>query len=167
VLHDTATTATLLRRIDTDYVNGSVLLRVTFADEAERDAQLRSISGAHEVDADAAGSGDGFAGTWIPLRAAQRLVNGSDTFDDNDDDDDSRSTCSSKAGLYGPALAHLRAFVADDLARAFPASIVELRDGLKCAAAAVARRTVGCPLFDGTASYFDGAEPATCSSSFN
>lgn len=157
MLHDTATTATLLRRIDTDYVNGSVLLRVTFADESERDARLRSISGAHQVEADAFDThGDGVAGTWIPLRAAQQLVNGA--YDDDDDED------SHSEGGFGPALAHLRGFVADDLAKAFPASVVEMRDGLKCAAAAVARRTVGCPLFDGTASYFDGAEPPACSS---
>lgn len=125
-----------------------MLLRVTFADKAERDAQLRSISGAHEVEAESASDGDGVAGTWIPLRAAQRLVSGSSSEDDDQG--------------YGPALAHLRAFVADDLARAFPSSVMELRDGLKCAAAAVARRTVECPLFDGTASYFDDAEPTAC-----
>lgn len=126
-LHDTATTAALLRRVDTDRVNATTLLRVTFADEEERAARLSEISDRIEI----TNGAEGVPGIWVPLRAAREL-----------------------AAEYTIALGHLGAFLEDDLGDAF-SPIVATDSKAKTSPSTAVSKSVGCPLFEGQASYFD------------
>lgn len=61
---------TLLRRIDTDYINASVLLSATSLSLDERDVVLDDINDSFCV----AGGGAPVEGVWIPLAEAQKLA---------------------------------------------------------------------------------------------
>ncbi|KAK4705708.1 hypothetical protein P7C70_g492, partial [Phenoliferia sp. Uapishka_3] len=113
------TTYSLFRRLDTDYINGSVLLQVTFTSVAEREAILLAIPETFKVNIGEPGIG----GTWVPLSHARVLV------------------------TRFPALSHLVTFLDDELGSRFPEPIPSMRVGLRSALATSSSSVLGYPSF--------------------
>lgn len=111
------TTYPLLRRIDTDYINGTLLLQGTFLDTSERESVLADIADAFKVSS----GGCGFEGTWIPLPAARVVV------------------------AQNPTLAHLVPFFDDELGARFPEPIPSMRVQLRAACVTPVSLILGYP----------------------
>ncbi|KAM0754046.1 hypothetical protein T439DRAFT_170310 [Meredithblackwellia eburnea MCA 4105] len=107
----------LYRRLDTDYVNGTVLLQSTFSDAKEREVILDGISDTFRVST----GGRGIEGVWVPLAAARRLVS------------------------QFPALGHLHTFLDDDLCSLFPEPIPSMRKNFREALATSSSSILGYP----------------------
>lgn len=115
----------LIRRIDTDYINGSVLLQGALNHAEEREAILAEFSETFKV----ASGGSGVEGTWIPLPAARVLV-----------------------ARYSSYLSQLNTFLDEDLGMRFPDPIPTMRTALRNSLASSSPRAVafGFPVFADT-----------------
>jgi hypothetical protein len=111
--------------MDTDYVNGTVLLQGTFSEADERETVLGDVNETFRVSS----GGSAVEGTWIPLNAARLL-----------------------ASRYPTALGHLTTFLDDGLGGRFPAPIPEMRLQLRAALSSSSNRAVpyGFPAFQDT-----------------
>lgn len=98
--------APLLRRLDTDYVNATVLLQAALSSPLERASALATLLVKTDTFRVPSGSGDaGVEGTWIPLAAAEDVV-----------------------ATYPEQLGHLSAFFGADLAAHFPEPVPTMRN---------------------------------------
>ena len=118
VAADDALTSLLFRRIDTDYINGSVLLSVTFLPAPERLATLAATPDSFFVKSS---NETGIAGTWVTLASARALVK------------------------RFPVLSHLTTFLEDELGERFPEPIPSMRAGLRAALATSSSSVLGYP----------------------
>lgn len=106
----TARSTSLLRRVDTDYVNATVLLQAAVSSPLERASTLASLLVKADTVRVSHAAEPGVEGTWVPLEVARAVVD-----------------------LFPSQLGHLGAFLADDLAAHFPEPIPTMRSGLKAA----------------------------------
>lgn len=118
---ETKEQVSLLRRIDSDHVNASVLLRGTKTSKDTRRRILRDVNGAVRVKS----GGSSIEGIWVPLPVARKIA------------DDHKS------------LKHLGVFLEDGLGDSFPEPIPTMRGDLRkaMAQAAPSRASIGCPAF--------------------
>ncbi|GAA6004519.1 hypothetical protein JCM10207_000915 [Rhodosporidiobolus poonsookiae] len=121
----------LLRRLDTDYCNATVLLRAALASPADISAALSSLpASADETFHVSSSTEPGLEGTWVPLPTARELV-----------------------AAHAAQLAHLAIFVEDDLAVRFPEPVPTMRAGLLGALPSIAKdpraHVLGTQPFDG------------------
>ncbi|BGP45957.1 hypothetical protein JCM10450v2_001796 [Rhodotorula kratochvilovae] len=127
----TARTMPLLRRLDTDYVNATVLLQAAVSSPLERASTLASLLVKADTVRVPAASDAGVEGTWVPLAVARDVV-----------------------ALFAKQLGHLAPFLSDELAGHFPEPIPTMRNGLKAALEQKAPKdpnvaVLGSPCFDG------------------
>ncbi|GAA5857442.1 hypothetical protein JCM9279_003179 [Rhodotorula babjevae] len=106
----TARTTSLLRRVDTDYVNATVLLQAAVSSPLERASTLASLLVKADTVRVPHASEPGVEGTWVPLEVARAVVD-----------------------MFSTQLGHLGPFLADDLGARFPEPIPTMRSGLKAA----------------------------------
>ncbi|GAA5871725.1 hypothetical protein JCM3774_003031 [Rhodotorula dairenensis] len=121
----------LLRRLDTDYVNATVLLQAALSSPLERASALATLlvkTDTFRVPSSVADPG--VEGTWIPLAAAADVV-----------------------ATYHKQLGHLSAFFGPDLAAHFPEPVPTMRSSAKNALAQKRHdpngAVLGSPSFDG------------------
>lgn len=121
----------LLRRLDTDYVNATVLLQAALSSPLERASALATLlvkTDTFRVPSSVADPG--VEGTWIPLAAAEDVV-----------------------ATYSKQLGHLSAFFGPDLAAHFPEPVPTMRSSAKNALAQKRHdpngAVLGSPSFDG------------------
>ncbi|GAA5896246.1 hypothetical protein JCM8208_001823 [Rhodotorula glutinis] len=130
----TARTTSLLRRVDTDYVNATVLLQAAVSSPLERASTLASLLVKADTVRVPHASEPGVEGTWVPLEVARAVVD-----------------------MFPGQLGHLVSFLSDDLGAHFPEPIPTMRGGLKAALEQKATAAgddlsaavVGSPSFDG------------------
>lgn len=128
----TARTMSLLRRLDTDYVNATVLLQAAVSSPLERASTLASLLVKADTVRVPGASDAGVEGTWVPLGVARDVV-----------------------GLFPKQLGHLTPFFSDELATHFPEPVPTMRSGLKASLEQKATdddpnvAVLGAPCFDG------------------
>ncbi|GAA6057774.1 hypothetical protein JCM3770_006840 [Rhodotorula araucariae] len=127
----TARTMPLLRRLDTDYINATVLLQAAVSSPLERASTLASLLVKADTVRVPAASEAGVEGTWVPLAVARDVV-----------------------ALFHKQLGHVAPFLSDELAGHFPEPIPTMRSGLKVALEQKAPKdpnvaVLGSPCFDG------------------
>ncbi|BGP22768.1 transcription regulator HTH [Rhodotorula toruloides] len=93
----TARTVPLLRRLDTDYVNATVLLQAALSSPLERASALAGLLVKTDTFRVPAASDTGVEGTWIPISVARDFLT-----------------------AHADQLGHLASFLSDDLAAHFP-----------------------------------------------
>ncbi|GAA5989272.1 hypothetical protein JCM10908_001234 [Rhodotorula pacifica] len=121
----------LLRRLDTDYVNATVLLQAALPSPLERASALAALLVKTDTFRVPSSIADpGVEGTWIPLAAAEDVV-----------------------ATYSKQLGHLAAFFGPDLAAHFPEPVPTMRSSAKNALAQKRHdpngAVLGSPSFDG------------------
>ncbi|KWU46434.1 hypothetical protein RHOSPDRAFT_31889 [Rhodotorula sp. JG-1b] len=121
----------LLRRLDTDYVNATVLLQAALSSPLERASALATLLVKTDTFRVPSSIADpGVEGTWIPLAAAEDVVSS-----------------------YPKQLGHLTAFFGPDLAAHFPEPVPTMRSSSKNALAQKRHdpngAVLGSPSFDG------------------
>lgn len=120
----TSQTCPLLRRIDTDYINGTVLLQATPTNLLERESLLAKIPKTFRV---SPSETRGIEGVWIPRTAALEIV-----------------------AQFSTELNHLTDFLDEDLGLRFAEPIYSLRCKLREDFKRSQKSPVGFPVFQGT-----------------
>ncbi|CDR43016.1 hypothetical protein NBRC10512_004486 [Rhodotorula toruloides] len=104
----TARTMPLLRRLDTDYVNATVLLQAALSSPLERASALAGLLVKTDTFRVPAASDAGVEGTWIPISVARDFL-----------------------AAHAKQLGHLSSFLGDDLAAHFPEPVPTMRSSGK------------------------------------
>jgi stage V sporulation protein SpoVS len=100
----TARTLPLLRRLDTDYVNATVLLQAALSSPLERASALAGLLVKTDTFRVPAAVDAGVEGTWIPITVAREFLSS-----------------------HNKQLGHLSSFLGDDLAAHFPEPVPTMR----------------------------------------